>query len=265
MIKTGMIGMSKLSREYINHFNQQSEQYSLCRPEYPDVLFDYLAQLVDANATVWDCGTGTGQAAQALARRFSQVIATDINQAQLDSAIKMNNIDYRCCPADKTTIKTGSIQLTTVAQALHWFDFSLFYQEVRRVSCPNAVIAAWCYSLGTFNDAAIDALIKTLYYDILGKEFWPAERFYIDEHYSTIPFPFVKQHSPTFSIEKTINFSQLIGYLLTWSAVKEYALRQGKNPLELIHAPLAAAWGDVENERIMHWPLHCLLAKVHEH
>ena len=62
-----MTGMSSL--EYIGHFNQQSEQYSLCRPDYPEALFDYLVEQVDAKACVWDCGTGTGQAAKELAKR----------------------------------------------------------------------------------------------------------------------------------------------------------------------------------------------------
>jgi len=129
--------MSKNS-EYINHFNQQSDQYFLCRPDYPDALFDYLAEQVDSKARVWDCGTGTGQAAKSLAERFDTVIATDVNSGQLAVATPMNNIQYYCCPAEKTAIDAGSINLITVAQALHWFNFESFYAEVRRVSAPKA-------------------------------------------------------------------------------------------------------------------------------
>lgn len=90
---TGMIGMNK--NTYVNHFNQQSEQYSLCRPDYPDALFDYLATQVEADATVWDCGTGSGQAAKSLAMRFKKVIATDLNAGQLAAATPMKNIEYQ--------------------------------------------------------------------------------------------------------------------------------------------------------------------------
>lgn len=255
--------MSEANREYINHFNQGSERYLLCRPDYPPVLFDYLAQWVDPSGTVWDCGTGNGQAAVALAERFSHVIATDINQAQLDVAAQRDNIKYLCTPAEKTPIQPGSISLITVAQALHWFNFSLFYKEVRRVSSPKGIIAAWCYSLGSLNDDALNSLIKKLYYDVLGTEYWPKERFYIEENYQTIPFPFIKIETPELSMKKRVRFNQLIGYLSTWSAVKEYQKRQGSNPLDLIVDELKCCWGNVEMEREIIWPLHCLIGRVH--
>lgn len=254
--------MSNLSREYINHFNQQAGQYLLCRPDYPEALFDYLAQLVNPESTVWDCGTGNGQAAKELALRFSKVIATDINQGQLDVAPKIKNIEYLCSSAEHTPIQSGTISLTTIAQALHWFNFDEFYHEVRRVSAPDGIIAAWCYSLGLFGNQ-LDDVIKKLYYDILGAEFWPKERFYIDKQYQTIPFPFTPIQSPQFSIDKKLSFNELIGYLSTWSAVKEYELRQKKNPLELIYNELESCWGDLNAEHTIHWPMHCLLGTVH--
>jgi len=33
-----------------------------------------------------------------------------------------------------------------VAQALHWFDFERFWQEIQRVAKPNALFCAWGYS-----------------------------------------------------------------------------------------------------------------------
>ena len=262
MIMIGTNGMNK-NEEYIGHFNQQSDKYSLCRPDYPEALFDYLAQSVDSDAIVWDCGTGTGQAAKSLAERFRKVIATDINSAPLTHAVSMDNIEYHCCPAEHTPIESGTVNLITIAQALHWFDFTSFYEEVRRVSAPNGLIAAWCYSLGFFNNSSIDSVIKSLYYDILGTTYWPKERFYIDEEYKTIPFPFAKQTSPDLCIEKLFNFEQLLGYLSTWSAVKEYELQNKQNPLDLISTSLAAAWDDLNTQRTIYWPLHCLVGKVH--
>ena len=214
------------------------QDHSLCRPDYPDASFDYLAEQVDSKASVWDCGTGTGQAAKSLAERFDTVIATDVNSGQLAVATPMNNIQYYCCPAEKTAIDAGSINLITVAQALHWFNFESFYAEVRRVSAPNALFFAWCYSLGSFNESAIDEIIQHLYYEILGTQYWPKERFYIDEEYKTIPFPFKRQNTPKFYIDKSFNLNQLMGYLSTWSAVKEYQTINKQNPLELMYNKL---------------------------
>lgn len=260
-ITIGTTGVNKES-EYIQHFNEKSDQYLLCRPDYPEELYDFLRQQVGSNATVWDCGTGTGQAAKSLAARFTKVIATDINAGQLAAAPQINNIDYHCCPAEQTSIQTGSINLIIIAQALHWFHFDDFYKEVRRVSAPNALIAAWCYSLGYFNIPSLDKIIKTLYYDILGNTYWPKERFYIDEEYKTIPFPFEKLKTPPYSIKRTLFFDQLIGYLSTWSAVKEYQVKQEKNPIGFIKTELQMAWGDLSGQHTFHWPLHVLLGKV---
>lgn len=248
---------------YIDHFAEKSNQYLVFRPDYPTILFDYLASLVKEHDLAWDCGTGNGQAAFALANYFTKVVATDINQEQLTVAPKKNNISYVCCPAEKTQILNNSVDLITVAQALHWFDFSAFYTEVQRVAKPEGVFAAWCYSLGSIN-SKIDSLIKKLYVEILGDTYWPAARKYIDEKYITIPFPFVKLATPQFYIKKSLDYSELLGYLQTWSAVKEYQRRVQQNPIDLILDDLKKAWGDQQKEQVMHWPIHLLVGYVKE-
>ncbi len=248
--------------DYIKHFSEQSENYLLYRPTYPDALYSYLSELVDEHESAWDCGTGSGQAAVALAKHFTQVIATDINQAQFDVAKKNEKIRYICCPAENTPILPNSVDLITVAQALHWFNFTLFYKEVSRVSKPTGIIAAWCYSLGYF-ESTVDVAITRLYRDILGDDYWPVERRYIDEGYQTIPFPFTKIPSPSFLIEKEMDFAQLLGYLSTWSAVKEYQQRNGVNPLNLVYKELELAWGKPKQVYTMRWPLHLLVGSVH--
>jgi SAM-dependent methyltransferase len=246
---------------YTNHFGEQSSEYLLFRPQYPDALYSYLANLVSEHDAVWDCGTGNGQAAAKLAEYFKCVIATDIQQGQLDVAIEVNNVEYRCCPAEKTDIATASVDLVTIAQALHWFKFDEFYREVRRVAKPGAMIAAWTYSLGKMTPD-INAIILKFYRDILGETYWPAERRYIDNHYQDVPFPFQKIQPPVFYIEKKMTLPALIGYLSTWSAVKEYLARQHQNPINVIYDDLLANWGDPSHALTMRWPIHLLVGKV---
>lgn len=246
---------------YQHHFGQQSSDYLQFRPDYPDALYRYLATMVANHELAWDCGTGNGQAAVKLADYFKKVIATDLNQGQLAVAIQKDNITYTCAPAENSKIPDNSVDLITIAQALHWFHFPKFYQEAKRVSKKEGLIAAWCYSLGHINEA-LDAVIKKLYSDILGNQYWPKERVYIDKHYQTIPFPFKKMDTPQFEIVKNITYSQLIGYLNTWSALKEYKEKNQVNPLDLMEIELAKAWGSHETH-CMHWPIHLLLAKVH--
>jgi len=251
---------------YVDHFNQSAEQYKLFRPSYPQALFDYLLTLVPSESHIWDCATGNAQAALFLAESF-KVTATDISPAQLERAPRHESIDYIRCSAENTPIPAHSIDLVTVAQALHWFNLEAFYREVVRVTKPEGLIVAWCYSLGKIGnsktlDDKINALITKLYNQILGDEYWPVQRHFIDEEYQTIPFPFQKMETPDFHIEKKMTFDDLIGYLNTWSAVKEYIVRNEENPVELIVDELMTAWGEPQAVHTMYWPLHLLAAKV---
>ncbi|OGT46401.1 MAG: hypothetical protein A3E83_06370 [Gammaproteobacteria bacterium RIFCSPHIGHO2_12_FULL_41_20] len=247
--------------DYIQHFASQSANYLHFRPTYPQALFSYLVSLIKTHDTAWDCATGNGQAAVALSHYFKQVIATDINPAQLTVAPKKNNIHYYAWPAEKTQIAAHTINLITIAQALHWLNFKRFYNEVKRVAAPNSIIAAWCYSLCTINPT-IDIYIKKLYFQILGETYLPKEVKHIYNQYTSIPFPFTKQLTPQFFIEKEINLSQFIGYLQTWSAIKEYQMRLQKNPIDLILNDLTKAWGDANQSHRITWPIHLLVGYI---
>ncbi|RAP37944.1 hypothetical protein B1207_02850 [Legionella quinlivanii] len=244
-----------------NHFDRDPKLYRQHRPQYPDSLYQFLWEQTLHHDTVWDCATGNGQAALPWLNRFKQIIASDISQSQLDEAFKHPSVDYRCCSAEDSGIKAQSVDLITIAQALHWFNFDLFYQEVRRVAKPSALIAAWCYSLGRF-DCNLDTIVWNLYENILGDNYWPRERRYIDNRYTDIPFPFEKIESPLFFIEKEFNLDDFKGYLNTWSAVKEYQLQNQTNPVELISDELTLAWGAPDQIRKMQWPIHLLAGRV---
>lgn len=248
--------------EYIQHFAQNPSAYLQYRPDYPAALFEYLAGLCDQHFLAWDCATGNGQAALPLAQYFTEVVASDVNQEPLNVALQKDNLSYHCWPAEQTEFEDASVDLITVAQALHWFDLECFYAEAIRVAKPRAIIAAWCYSLGSLTPA-VDIVIQKLYHDILGDAYWPKERRYIDNGYKTILFPFKKLKTvPEFYTEKQFNLSDIIGYLHTWSAVKEYQLQNKQDPIELITNELATAWGDPEKIITMRWPIHLLVGHI---
>ena len=54
-------------------FGHDAGAYRARRPSYPDALFDWLAQIAPARELAWDCGTGTGQAAQKLAQSYPEL------------------------------------------------------------------------------------------------------------------------------------------------------------------------------------------------
>lgn len=223
-----------------DNFSAQAESYARFRPNYPEELIDCILSLVKTKSEALDVGTGNGQLASVLADHFEMVTATDISQKQLAQAIPKSNLEYVNLSAEQTTFPDACFDLITVAQAVHWFDFSKFYPEVYRILKPDGIFAVIGYGLFSTNKRA-DKVLRHFYKDILGP-YWDAERAYIDQHYQTLPFPFEEFDAPQFSVTHEWSFGQLTGYLDTWSAVAHYKEKVGIDPLDLIRHELALIW-----------------------
>ncbi|WP_374439762.1 class I SAM-dependent methyltransferase [Pseudomonas panipatensis] len=240
-------------------FSQQADAYRAGRPTYDPALFSWLAEVAPGTRLAWDCGCGSGQASLDLARHFEQVVATDINAQQLRQAPRQANIDYRCEAAESTSLATASVDLTLVAQALHWFDVERFYAEVRRVSRPGALLAVISYNLLNI-EPRLDALIRRLYHDIVGP-YWAPERQHVESGYATLPFPFAQVATPPFALQAQWDFQRLIDYLYSWSAVASYRQATAQDPVQALRDELQAAWGDAPS-RAIDWPLTIKLGKL---
>src|SRR5215470_9845268 len=142
-----------------DHFSRLAAQYSAYRPSYPASLFAYLAQCCPEHQVVWDCACGNGQATLGLAEQFDRVIATDASPQQVAAAPSRDNVTYRVARAEDSGIEPSSLDLVTVAQALHWFNLDDFYREVTRVLKPSGILAVWTYGVIHVDDAPADALI----------------------------------------------------------------------------------------------------------
>lgn len=243
-----------------DHFSTQADRYTQFRPHYGPELFQYLAGLVSRREFAWDCGTGSGQAAVALAEFFTEVVATDPSARQIEHAQPHNRVRYLVASAEHTPLASDSIDLITVAQAVHWFDRPRFYQEVRRVGRNGSVLAVWAYGLATISPV-VDAVVEQLYEPILGR-YWPPERKLIEERYTTIDFPFEELVAPPFEMTAQWSLPDLLGYLGTWSSVEKYRATNGSDPLELIATELRQAWGEPETQRLVRWPLYLRVGRV---
>jgi len=228
-----------------DNFSHNSSNYSSFRPNYPEALFQFLKTQLSGLDNAWDCGTGTGQVALPLSAMFNSVYATDISTSQLANAPQRKNIYYSKQPAEKTNFEPDKFDLITVGQAIHWFDFEKFYAEVNRTIKINGIIAIIGYGLLKTTNGTQNVILD-LYHNILGP-FWDPERKFIDENYSTIPFPFREISSPRFEYKVQWSFEHLIGYLKTWSAVKHYKDQEGYDPVDQINPILQDAFG-VEGE-----------------
>ncbi|HET6808111.1 MAG TPA: class I SAM-dependent methyltransferase [Nitrososphaera sp.] len=247
-------------------FSSNSKDYASSRPTYPRSLFEFLVGQVQYRNLAWDCATGNGQAAVFLSEYFEQVIASDASKEQIENAQPRSNIQYEIFPAEKTTLADNSVDLITIAQALHWFDIDEFYKETKRVlrkddsgagsSGRSGVIAAWAYGLHSVSPE-IDSITHLLYEDILGS-YWPKERKIVENKYQDIPFPFQEIDTPIFKIELDWSLSELLGYLYTWSSVQKYIQKNNSDPVKQVYDSIDAAWGDKNTwqKRKVVWPIY---------
>ena len=243
-----------------DNFSKQASDYAKFRPRYPDSLFEYLANLCAKRECAWDCGTGNGQCALPLARYFDKVIATDPSEKQLANATQNPRIEYRLGRAEESGLASDSVDLITVAQALHWFDIERFWVEVKRIAHADGIIAVWCYG---FLEVApeVDALVMRFYSEIVGP-YWDFERKLVEDGYRSITFPFSELDPPPFAIELSWSLDHLLGYLQSWSATQKYIATNGTPPIELIEADLKEGWGHAQTSRAVKWPLSVRVGRL---
>lgn len=242
------------SRGFVDHFSSVASEYAVYRPRYPGEIFSRLADLVDRHDLAWDCGTGSGQAAVGLAEYFDRVVATDASKRQIAEAQQHPRVEYRTAPCDASGLERASVDLVTVAQALHWFDPDRFYEEARRVLRPGGTIAVWCYILPVVDGGPCDEMIQAFYHDTL-RGYWSPERAHVDAGYRSLPFPFSELEflAPSMRVQWTL--SQFGGYLRTWSAVLKYVAQNHVDPVTPLLNSLAPLWGDPNTRREIGWPL----------
>lgn len=225
-----------------DHFSGHAELYAQYRPGYPRALFSWLAKQAPAHHRAWDCATGNGQAARLLAPDFERVIATDASATQIANASRHPKVSFRVAPAESSGLDPASIDLITVAQALHWFDFEQFYAHAAAVLKRNGVLAIWTYRLFEV-DPPINALIKEFFQGPIGP-YWPEQRHLVDEGYRGILPDWPEISAPPCAMRCDWNIEQALGYLSSWSAVQRFIAATGKDPLDDFAPLLGELWGD---------------------
>lgn len=238
---------------FTDRFSTVAPGYARFRPVYPDELFRRLAALARGRELVWDCGSGSGQAASGLRRHFRRVIATDASRAQLAEALRTPGIFRVACTGERAALADASVDLVTVAQALHWMDADAFYREARRVARPGGIVAVWSYDLCRFDDE-VDPVLDHLYRDRLAA-WWSPERRHVEAGYASLPFPFEPLDAgPPLVMERDLTRRDLLGYVETWSAVSA-ARRAGEDPVPDFTRALERAWPEGGSARTARWPI----------
>lgn len=245
-------------QSFKDHFSESSSGYAKHRPTYPDELFQFLASLTTDHGSAWDCATGSGQVAVALSSYYADVVASDASQSQIDAAVAHPGVNYRVARAEASGLSDSSQDIVTVGQALHWFDEDAFMAEAGRVLKTDGVLAVWFYELCSVN-AECDVIVDSLYREIVG-EYWPPERVKIEGGYADVTMPGATIPVPPLEMTVDWDAADMLGFLRTWSACKRYETDKGSDPVVLIEAKLAEAWGS-ERRRVT-WPLQMRASRL---
>ena len=241
-------------RQFSDHFSALSSAYAVHRPGYPDGLFTLLAALPAQRRQVWDCATGSGQAALGLARHFEAVMATDASAAQVRAAAPHPRVRYGVAQAEAAPFRSGAFDLVTVAQALHWLELPEFYAEARRLLAPGGVVAVWTYGRHRVDGGAVDAVLDDYYERVVGA-YWPPERRWVETGYRTLRFPFTEVSVVPPPMTVSWNLDEMLGYIGTWSATARCRAATGVDPMPGLADRLAPLWGDPGERRRVEWPL----------
>ncbi|XP_010246243.1 PREDICTED: putative methyltransferase DDB_G0268948 [Nelumbo nucifera] len=255
-------------------FNVQAKQYSETRPSYPPELFQFISSKTPSHNLAWDVGTGSGQSAKSLAGIYKNVVATDTSQEQLAFASKLPNIRYQQTlpimsidEVEQQVARQASVDVVTVAQALHWIDLPNFYQQVNWVlKRPHGVIAVWCYIEPEVSDS-VDDVFWRVYRE--SGPYWAPARKLVDDKYQSIHFPFEPvegtDHTGPFKFEsnQSMNLDIYLTYIRSWSAYQT-ARKAGVELLrEDVIEDFKRAWGDDgRSEKVVRFPVYLRMGKV---
>jgi SAM-dependent methyltransferase len=244
-----------------DHFSRVADDYAAYRPAYPAALVDLLADLAPGRDLAWDAGCGSGQLSVGLAHRFTRVIASDVSAEQLARAAPHPRVEYRRAGAEASGIPPGTVDLAVAAQAAHWFDLPAYYAEVGRVSRPGTILALVSYGLIRIAPE-IDPLIDA-FYESLGPH-WPPERSHVESGYRSLSFPFAELPTPPLEMRETWTLAHALGYVGTWSALREVErVQDGPGALlEDFTLALGRAWGAPGTHRAVRWNLALRVGRV---
>ncbi len=228
---------------------RRGASYQSHRPDYPDSLFATLAERAPARRRALDLGCGSGQACRALEAHFDQVLGIDVSLEQLRAA-PAGQARYLAARADALPLADASLDLITVAQALHWFPLPAFFHEAGRVLTGGGLLAIISYGLCTV--VGLEGLVED-FHDRILKPWWPPARWVVVNGYRGVALPWPERSDPAPApIERRWTWRNMAGYLDTWSALVK-ARAAGEDPLAAFLPVLREAWG--EGERTVRWPL----------
>lgn len=270
--------------------NYRSDLYSKFRPVYSKNIYDTIYKFhennnknnIDSFNTVVDIGTGTGQIAIELSKKYKKVYGTDSSDKMIFNAIRKDNIEYSVQNAEKLLFKDSEIDTITVGQAFHWFNHKLFFNEASRILKPNGTLAVIGYGFINIKDNnEATELIKNLGNNTF-KNDWDDGRILVNNLYRDIKFPFkdtkwyitpkseditnISSEINTSFMEKRMSINDLNNYIKTWSSYFNYKKSNVNSidPVDDIINKIMFIMNIKDKNKIINveWPTVLILSKI---
>jgi len=123
-------------------FDSAADLYERVRPGYAAAAVDWA--LGSRARSVLDLAAGTGKLTAALVGRGIDVIAIDPSPAMLAQlTARLPGVDARLGTAEAIDLPDASVDVVTVASALHWFDRPAADFEMARVLRAGGTVAVF--------------------------------------------------------------------------------------------------------------------------
>jgi len=201
-------------------FSGKAERYARYRWDYaPEAIEALLTSTrLNQHSVVADIGAGTGILTRHFAGRVGQVFAVEPNAEMRTVAGRIladqPSIQVIAGAAEVTTLPDNSIDLITVAQAIHWFEPEKTRKEFGRILKRSGWLAIFRNS--SRNDL-LDQDLEAIIQEQLGGEFgsvYPATRKKPIDHYfsdglykrKVFPFAFKQDWHEFIGVISTISY-----------------------------------------------------------
>ncbi|KAM9969545.1 hypothetical protein ACTFIR_001381 [Dictyostelium discoideum] len=220
---------SEEPKEFQDKFGTVGKSYKTFRPTYTEELYSIIDSYCDSKRDLAiDCGCGSGQATVKLAKYFKKVIGFEPSQGQIENAVKTENVDFRLSPAEKIELPSGSVDLITVATAVHWFDLPVFYQEAKRLLRDNGSLILFTTGfIQILNNDEAQKINDNFRSGTLGDYWAPIVKYVIDGYVDIKP-PFENVERKTISLPKLMSVNDVIGIYSSWSGYASF-IKAGNN------------------------------------